>query len=171
MEMAIPKDIEALIEEMSTDPKYRGECGSCGESFRLKDTGLFYFDNFTKEGVEAKKALGAETKEIQSSYQNLMQRIERGAPRTSLAVNIGKICEKVAPAMNGFPHSINDCRFMAEPIDYLIFRGIMAGGKVNRLIFMDIKTGNARLNKSQRLIKDTVEKGKVELLIYDKQVT
>jgi len=168
--MAIPKEIEGLIEEMSTDPKYRGECDSCGESFRLRDAGLFYFDNFTKEGVDAKKALNDETKEIQGTYQDLMQRIKKGAPKTSLAVNIGKICEKVAPAMNGFPHSIDDCRFMAEPIDYLIFRGIMAGGKVNRLIFMDIKTGNARLNKSQRLIKQIVEMGKVELLVYDKQV-
>ncbi len=171
MDMAIPKDIEGLIEEMSTDPKYRGECGSCGESFRLKDAGLFYFDNFTKEGVEAKKALSDETKEIQGRYQDLMQRIKKGAPRTSLAVNVGKICEKVAPAMTGFPHSIDDCRFMAEPIDYLIFSGLMLGGRVNRLIFMDIKTGNARLNKSQLVIKETVERGKVELLVYDKQVT
>lgn len=171
MDMAIPRDIERLIEEMTTDPKYRGECDTCGESFRLKDAGLFFFDNFTKEGIEAKRAISDETKKFQVTYEDLMQRIKKGAPRTSLAVNVGKICEKVAPAMNGFPHSIDDCRFMAEPIDYLIFRGVMAGGKVNRLIFMDIKTGNARLNKNQRLIKETVEKGRVELLVYDKQVT
>lgn len=96
----------------------------------------------------------------------MLIKITKGAPQKSLEVNVGKVVEKVAPALAGFPYSINDCRFLAEPIDYMVFSGVTAKGKVDEVIFMDIKTGKARLKSSQRIIKNAVDQGRVELRLY-----
>jgi predicted Holliday junction resolvase-like endonuclease len=61
-------------------------------------------------------------------------------------VNIGFILERIAPAMKAFEFDRNDCRSLFDPIDYIIFSGLTCHGKVDRLIFADIKTGNARLS-------------------------
>ena len=165
--MKIPTEIENLIEELSTSSKYVGECPSCGESFRLKEANLFYLDELTPESAEAKKTRLEAIGGLEKQYNGLMQRIKKGAPKTSLAVNVGKVVEKVAPALSGFPYNINDCRFLAEPIDYLIFDGVTRKGRVQELIFMDIKTGKARLKDEQRLIKDAVEHNRVEQRLYE----
>ena len=49
--------------------------------------------------------------------------------------------------MKRFGYPIEDCRFLASPIDYIIFDGA-AQGNVSHITFMDIKTGpTANLDK------------------------
>jgi predicted Holliday junction resolvase-like endonuclease len=68
----------------------------------------------------------------------------------------GKVLEKIAPSLPGFPVSSADCRALFEPIDYVIFKGLAAKGKVDALIFVDVKSGNARLASDQREIRKLV---------------
>ena len=103
---------------------------------------------------------------MKQDYRDLLNRIKVGAARTSLAVNVGKAVEKVAPALPSFPHAIGDCRFLGEPIDYLVFGGIVPQGRIEELVFLDIKTGKAKLTDGQKLIRDAVERHKVELALY-----
>lgn len=164
--MNIPQDVKALIKDFTTDPKYVGECPNCGEKFKLKDSGIFYFDNLTPEAVTARRTLTTEVDQLAKDYRDLMDRIKKRAPKTSLAVIVGKAVEKVAPTLPGFPYNIGDCRFLGEPIDYLVFGGAAMKKRIEELVFIDIKTGQARLTDSQRPIKDAVEHKKVELKVY-----
>ena len=164
--LRVPNDVRIVIDELSDNSKYRGECPCCGESFRLKDTGLFYLDDLSQDAKICLDDFGEEIEKIKGKFEKKKEKITKGAPKKSLEVNVGNIVEKVAPALPGFPYGINDCRFMAEPIDYVIFNGISSKGIIEELIFMDIKTGNSKLNKHQRLIKTAIEQGKVEQMLY-----
>ena len=74
----------------------------------------------------------------------------------------GKISEKIIPAMKQFGYPIEDCRFLAEPIDYIIFDGA-SKGKVDYITFMDIKTGKtAGLDKHQEKIRDAIKDNNVK---------
>lgn len=163
---SVPPEVQELIDDLSTNPKFVGECPSCQEKFKLRDAGMFYFDNLTEEAESARRSLEEDIQLMKDAYKTRLNRIKVGAARTSLAVNVGKAVEKVAPALSSFPHAIGDCRFMGEPIDYLVFGGIFQRGRVEELVFMDIKTGKAGLTDGQELIKGAVERHKVELALY-----
>jgi len=55
----------------------------------------------------------------------------------------------------------SDCRFLAEPIDMVVFHGL-SDNKINHITFMDVKTGKAHLNDHQKTIRDAVNDHKVK---------
>jgi len=79
----------------------------------------------------------------------------------------GQIGEQFTPFITDFPYNPSDCRFMGEPIDYVIFQNLheCADGNVPiedvHLIIAEVKTGNARLNQRQKIIKQVIENGQV----------
>ncbi|HWP02027.1 MAG TPA: Holliday junction resolvase-like protein [Gemmatimonadaceae bacterium] len=143
------------------------ECPSCGDTLRLADAGLFYLDDFTPEAEELYREklqeIAERRRELRQQRRRIPQRSERGAT----AVNIGFILERLAPAMKSFAFDRNDCRSLFDPIDYVIFDGLSRRGAVERIVFTDIKTGNARLADRQREIRALVERGRVEFDTYD----
>ena len=147
--------------------KLKAVCPHCDEDFKLADAGLFALDDFTREAEQLYEERLAELKErkkeLASRRKDVSARSERGAE----AVNIGLVLERLAPALESFGFARNDCRSLFDPIDYVIFEGL-SGGKIDRLIFSDIKTGGARLSVRQREIRDAVAAGKVEWHVYDR---
>ena len=81
------------------------------------------------------------------------------------SVGIGKVVEKIAPSLPGFPVNSADCRSLFEPIDYVVFQGLSRFGKVEAIQFVDVKSGGARLNGIQQQVRHAVESGKVRMLI------
>jgi predicted Holliday junction resolvase-like endonuclease len=65
-----------------------------------------------------------------------------------------------------FPFEHNDCRYLFDLIDYIIFEGRSKRGVENKIIYTDIKTGAARLKNNQIKIKALIENKKVEFKIY-----
>ena len=64
--------------------------------------------------------------------------------------------------MKGFGYEMEDCRFLANPIDYIIFEGV-SQGHVDHITFMDIKTGpTAGLDTHQRKIRDAINDNDVK---------
>ena len=55
---------------------------------------------------------------------------------------------------------------MFDPIDYVIFEGLSAKQRVEKIIFMDIKSGKARLSAKQKKIKEAVDGNKVQFKTY-----
>jgi predicted Holliday junction resolvase-like endonuclease len=140
-----------------------GTCPRCDNDFRLVDAILFAIDEAPPEGALA--AIQAALEAVKDRKREIVEARERmstKAARTSQAVNIGKIVEKIVPSFASFQHSPGDCRALFEPIDYLIFSGLTKNGKVDSLLFVDVKSGNARLNGDQRAIKDAIEAGSVD---------
>ena len=70
-------------------------------------------------------------------------------------VRLGQITERLVPFLNQFPYDPTRAQFLGQPIDYIIFQD-------DKIIFVEVKSGNSRLSKKQRLIKSNIEEGNVE---------
>ena len=158
-------DLSALIEFLRHG-KFIAECPACGGSFKLSATPLFDAENFTPEAKALLDEKKAEIRNRKAQLKNLAGNTRARIENTTKTVNIGFILERLAPALNGFRFDKNDCRSLFDPIDYVIFEGLNKTGKVQRIIFTDIKTGDARLKKMQKAIKQAVENKKIELKTY-----
>jgi predicted Holliday junction resolvase-like endonuclease len=146
---------------------FLAECPCCGENIHLKDASLFYLNDFTPQAEDLYKErlnqLAIRSKEIRDSKMAI--------PRTSQvaaqAINIGFILERIAPVLKAFQFEHNDCRALFDPIDYVVFEGLKIKGKVDRVVFIYIKSGSAQLTNKQKAIRSLVEKGCVEWDTYE----
>ena len=93
--------------------------------------------------------------------------IRQDAAKRSRYVLKGKIAEHLVPLLRDvFRYEPADARFIGAPIDYLIFDGYSKAKDSNwdgsiEVILADVKTGDAKLNKTERKIKEAVEAGRV----------
>ena len=104
---------------------------------------------------------------LQTDWEKLKKSKERLniSERSATAGGKGKIAEVLIPVMKGFGYEMEDCRFLANPIDYIIFEGA-SKGNVNHITFMDIKTGkSAALDSHQRKIRDTINDNNVKFKV------
>lgn len=80
----------------------------------------------------------------------------------------GQMAERFVPFMAGFEYHPADCRFLGEPIDYVVFHNVhaCADNEVDladvAIVFLEIKTGSAKLNKRQEIIKQAITNGQVK---------
>lgn len=72
-------------------------------------------------------------------------------------VNIkGKIGEVFAPFLEGFPYKASESKFIGDPIDYLVFEGLDERD-IKGVHLVEVKTGNSKLSKHQKQIKDLID--------------
>jgi len=79
--------------------------------------------------------------------------------KKSSEVRTGKIAEQMAPFLEKYPLEPKTGRFLGDPIDFVHF------GE-DKVTFVEVKSGKAQLNKRQRQIRDLINQGKVEFIIY-----
>jgi len=167
--LSLKKEGIKLIDSLSKDNFY-AECPCCRESFALKDTGLFYLDDFSSEAGELYNQKICELKDRRKELRERRRKISKTSKVGAKAVNIGKILERLAPCMETFPFNRNDCRSLFDPIDYVIFEGLSKEGRVKKILFTDIKTGRySRLSGKQKEIRTLVENKKVIWDIYKRE--
>jgi len=154
--LSLKKESSKLINSLNEGSFY-AECPCCRESFALKDTGLFYLDDFSSQAQELYTQRICELKDRRKQLKEKKQKISKTSKVAAKAINIGKILERLAPCMKTFPFERNDCRSLFDPIEYIIFEGLEKDGIVKKIIFSDIKTGKARLTGKQKEIKNLVE--------------
>jgi len=145
---------------------FKANCPSCGEGIKLKDASLFSVDNFNAQAKqllnEKKEELKIQREAISKKKSSTQLRVET----TTNSVNMGFILERLAPVLEHFPFDKNDCRSLFDPIDYVIFEGLQKTGKVQKIFFVDIKSGKAKLKANQKAIKQMIEQKKVEFKNY-----
>ena len=145
---------------------FKANCPTCGEGIKLKDASLFSVDNFNTQAKqllnEKKEELKIQRAAISKKKSSTQQRVET----TTNSVNMGFILERLAPVLEHFPFDKNDCRSLFDPIDYVIFEGLQKTGKVQKIFFVDIKSGKAKLKANQKAIKQMIEQKKVEFKNY-----
>ncbi|MCP4500116.1 MAG: hypothetical protein GY822_09165 [Deltaproteobacteria bacterium] len=73
----------------------------------------------------------------------------------------GQISEQLAPWFPGFPFAASDARFIGAPVDLLVFDGLGEPDEDVNVVLVELKTGNAKLNKNERRIRDAVQAGRV----------
>lgn len=86
--------------------------------------------------------------------------IRRDAIARSGSVVLGKATEHLAPVLGSFPYNPRDVRFIGSPIDLVVFDGLDAGA-VERVVFIEIKSGAGQLSGRQRQVRDVVKRGAV----------
>lgn len=87
------------------------------------------------------------------------------AVRRSRAVLTGQIGEQLAPFFPGFPCDPADARFLGKPIDFVAFPGA-SGGLPGEVLFIEVKTGDARLSGPERALREAIEAGRVRWVEY-----
>ncbi len=96
-----------------------------------------------------------------------LERAVKDSVNKSRSILRGKTTEQLVPLTEEFLKEFvpSDAKFLGSPIDYVIFSGagsITDGEEKDiEIIFMDIKTGKARLTKVQRAIKKAVEEKRI----------
>jgi len=79
--------------------------------------------------------------------------------KKSSEVRLGKIGENMAPFFAEWPYDPNGFRFLGNPIDGIQFNE-------DSVVFVEIKTGKARLTNSQKTVKRLVKEGKVSFVTF-----
>ena len=78
----------------------------------------------------------------------------------SRAVLGGQFSEQLAPFLPDFKYLPSECRFVGKPVDLIVFKG-MDEKDISEVIFVEIKSGNAKLSPHERKLKETIDKKKV----------
>ncbi len=86
--------------------------------------------------------------------------IRQDAAKRSRSVLGGLFSEQLAPYLPGFRHDPTEARFIGSPVDFIVFKGL-ASGKPGEIIFVEVKKGESTLSKTERLLKETIEKRNV----------
>lgn len=73
----------------------------------------------------------------------------------------GQAAEQLAPLAASFEYLPSDARFLGSPIDYLVFDGLAEEEEEVEIVFLEIKTGKARLTPREIKIREAVEAGRV----------
>jgi len=156
------------IAELQADRRILAECPDSGETFALAGAVMFYVGDPIP--AKARKVLDeweAGLEERRRDLRDAGRKLKERSETATVSVNIGKILEKIAPAMEGFDMDCRDLRPLFEPIDYVAFNGLASGnGRVESILFFDVKTGGAQLTPAQRQIRDAVERGRVHWASY-----
>lgn len=73
---------------------------------------------------------------------------------------VGKFIERFIPFLKQMPFEPSDMHFIGSPVDYIVFEGLHEDN-VQRITFVEIKTGGSKLTKREKGLKETVERKKV----------
>ncbi len=71
----------------------------------------------------------------------------------------GQVAEKLVPFLEDFKHDPQHIQFLGQPIDYISF-------EKDKIVIIEVKSGNSKLNSKQRNIRDLIKNGKVEWELY-----
>ena len=80
---------------------------------------------------------------------------KKAAVQRSRSVLSGMFAEQLAPYLPNFPFSPTEAKFIGAPIDFLVFKG-MDAQSIEEVIFVEVKSGSARLNHNEHSLKDAI---------------
>jgi predicted Holliday junction resolvase-like endonuclease len=89
------------------------------------------------------------------------RRIREHAIQQSRAVTRGQIYEQLVPYLPEFEFNPKDAQFLGKPVDFLVFDGLDEG-EVERIVFVEVKTGGSALTTRERRVRDAIRRGRVE---------
>ena len=87
------------------------------------------------------------------------------AAKRSRAVIGGQFSEQLAPFLPGFPFKPTEVKFLGKPTDFVVFEGLDEQ-QVSKVVFVEVKSGNARLSNTEKSLRDCIAAGKVSFETY-----
>ena len=95
-----------------------------------------------------------------TQWLNDLPQYRKDAIMKSRAVLGGHFTENLAPFLPDFPYKPNECSFLGKPIDFLVFKG-SDEKNIDEVVFVEVKSGKARLSAHEKNLKETIQKKKV----------
>lgn len=143
-----------LADFIQAERNIYAQCPECQTIHRLNEYKIFY-------GKKPPKDLLDQLREAAEEFEERKKKIIEQSIEKSKQVYIGKTLEHLAPTVAAWGHKPRDCRFLAEPIDFIAFDGLFEKDEVSKITFIEAKTGNAKTSSREKSIKNAVEKGEV----------
>ncbi len=114
---------------------------------------------------------------LASSFDSNVQQATSKAVKHSRATMRGQAVEQLVPFLQE-AYKPSDMHFVGKPIDYVVFDGLSAaidGGATlidqpeiePWLVLLEVKTNSSQLTKSQRLVRDAVQAGRVKFTTFN----
>ena len=100
-----------------------------------------------------------------SEWKEKIRGEREDAIKKSRAVLGGQFSEQLAPFLPDFPYNPTEARFIGKPVDFLVFRG-MDEKSVSEVVFVEVKSGKARMNPVERSVRECIEAKKVSWKEY-----
>ena len=98
-----------------------------------------------------------ELKKLFKDSEKIIRTKSVSSSRRSL---VGKFIERFIPFLKKLPYEPSDMHFLGQPVDYIVFQGLHED-KIDRVIFVEVKTGQSKLTKREKSLKETIEKKRV----------
>lgn len=150
-----PLDIsKSFLNFVRAEDQIGGYCPHCQELFRLSEIELFYIPDRKRDFLTELRKKERELKEQED-------KIREDARKRSRSVIMGQLFEQVRPFLPGFRYEPGDLRSIWKPIDYVCFNGLSLKGQVDRITFIEVKSGQAHLTQAERSVQKAVEDGNV----------
>ena len=166
---------ESALTKQLLDSKERDLEESTRHNVTYK-TNLFHINEKYEQEQRHSKTLNNQMDELskkielmESNHKKEIKAAEKAAREDSLkrsrAIIRGQATEHLAPFVMKDTNP-KDCRFVGNPIDYILFDGLSdvtdgVSDQVASIKFIDIKTGSSGLNKVQRRIRDCINEGNI----------
>ena len=96
----------------------------------------------------------------EKTTENKVSEAKKAALQRSRSVLSGMFAEQLAPYLPDFPFSPTEAKFIGAPIDILVFKG-MDAQSIEEVIFVEVKSGSARLNRNEHSLKEAIENKRV----------
>jgi predicted Holliday junction resolvase-like endonuclease len=107
--------------------------------------------------------LGMALMRILSLFEH--RNIRKSAVSGSRNQIIGELYEKILPALPDFPYRPKDMVFTGKGCDYIIFDG-MSEWHLREIVFLELKSGGARLTRNEEAIKYIIDHKRVRFAEY-----
>lgn len=99
--------------------------------------------------------------ELKKLFKNSEKIIKTKSVSSSRRSLVGKFIEKFVPFLKMLDYEASDMHFLGQPVDYIIFDGLHKD-EIEKVVFVEVKTGDSKLTKREKSLKDTIEKRRVE---------
>lgn len=130
---------------------------SSSEIARIMEENKTNLEKLTK-GWEIKYIKDIE--EIKAMFKGSEKTIRQKSVLSSRRTLVGKFIEKFIPFLSNCPYSPADMHFLGQPIDYIVFEG-MGEDNIRRVVFLEAKTGQSKLTKREKSLKEAIEARRV----------
>lgn len=122
-----------------------------------------------QENVTLRKLNAELESTMESTVKEAVTKARKDSVKRQRSILKGQATEHLAPYIKN-DYNPKDYRFFGDPIDFIIFEGMhnfKETKQIEKVIFMDIKTGTANLTTLQRRIRDAIKDGRVEFQVYN----
>jgi len=144
------------IAELEKDYEVKIEKGK-GILEKLKEENKTNIERLTKQW-EVKYVKDIE--ELKKLFKDSEKIIKLKSVSSSRRSLVGKFIERFVPFLSKIPYSPSDMHFLGQPVDYIVFEGLHED-HVQRIVFLEVKTGESKLTKREKSLKDAVERKRV----------